>query len=134
MATQPVAPDQPAPASGLRIREIQTRVERIRGKDVIVPVLDADGKEIELFSLDIPQDVEAEGGAAVEACLVAARQGPTTLAAFYAVRAEARAAEIAAQALADAALLDELAPNPAPAARVAEGSPTASTFDEGAES
>lgn len=69
---------------GLRIRHIQTKpllddkgkqVKTPDGRDATTPVLDADGKEIELYSIEIPADVEAEGAAAIDA-YVAAQLAP----------------------------------------------------------
>jgi hypothetical protein len=65
--TTPVAP------SGLRIREIltQTITETVDGVAVprVVPALDKNGQEIEVYSIPIPQHVEAEGADAVTAHL-----------------------------------------------------------------
>lgn len=47
----------------LRVRDIKTKV--VDGK--IVPELDANGQEVELWTVDVPADVEAAGDAAVEA-------------------------------------------------------------------
>lgn len=67
--------------SGLRIREIATKVERqtIDGQevDVVVPLLDADGREVELSSVVVPQRVEAEGSEAVEAHVLEHLTAPT---------------------------------------------------------
>lgn len=61
----------PAIPSGLRIREIltQTITETVDGVPVlrVVPSLDAEGHEIEVYSIPIPQAVEAEGTDAVTA-------------------------------------------------------------------
>lgn len=43
---------------GMRIRRIQTERKVINGKTVVVPVLDDQGQEIELFSVDVPQEIE----------------------------------------------------------------------------
>lgn len=55
----------PALPSGLRVREIQTTTVEIGGETRIVPVL-VDGHEVELSSIEIPQDVESEGNEAIE--------------------------------------------------------------------
>jgi hypothetical protein len=53
---------------GLRIRHIKLDAEA-------KPALDAQGREIELWSVDVPAEVEAEGGAAIDA-YVAAQLAP----------------------------------------------------------
>lgn len=65
----------PAAPSGLRIREIKTRLETREevkhrtGSDtaepIPVPELDEEGREIELSSVDVPQHVEHEGADAI---------------------------------------------------------------------
>jgi hypothetical protein len=52
-------------SGGLRVREIATTTVVIDGVSTIVPVLDAEGREIELSSVVVPQDIEAEGREAV---------------------------------------------------------------------
>ena len=64
------------------VRDIKTKVvpvtEKVDDKDVpvmkdgqpvtkIVPELDAQGREIELWSVTVPQEVEAKGGPAIDA-------------------------------------------------------------------
>lgn len=44
---------------GTRIRQIQTEKKVVDGKPVVVPVLDDAGQEIELWSIDIPPDLES---------------------------------------------------------------------------
>lgn len=39
----------------------------------VVPELDADGREIELWSITVPQEIEAKGGKAVDAFVAAER-------------------------------------------------------------
>jgi hypothetical protein len=67
--------------SGLRVREIATKVvqQEIDGVlvDVTVPLLDEDGREIELSSVVVPQRVEAEGGDAVDAHVLEQLTAPT---------------------------------------------------------
>lgn len=46
---------------GMRLRRIQTTTKKVDGKDVVVPVLDGDGKEIELWSIDVPSEIEHLG-------------------------------------------------------------------------
>jgi len=53
----------------LRIRQIQTTTDK-DGK--VVPVLDADGREIELSSIEVPLEVELQGGDAVDTYVAAA--------------------------------------------------------------
>lgn len=48
----------------LTIRHIQTTTD---AEGTIRPTLDADGREIELWSVDVPRSVEAEGGEAIDA-------------------------------------------------------------------
>lgn len=63
------------------VREIETEVvpvtEKKDGKEVpvmkegkpvtkVVPKLDAEGREIEISAIEIPREVEAEGGAAID--------------------------------------------------------------------
>jgi hypothetical protein len=48
--------------SGMRVRQIQTQL--VNGKPA--PVLDAQGQEVELWAVDVPQMIEAAGGAVVD--------------------------------------------------------------------
>jgi hypothetical protein len=63
---------------GTRIRQVQTVTKVVAGKPVVTPVLDGQGQEIELWSIDVPPELEAEGlpkdldcsdRAAVEECI-----------------------------------------------------------------
>jgi hypothetical protein len=58
--------DAPVP-SGLRVREILVERKMIDGKLVITPALDEQGQEIEVYSIPVPQHIEAEGAEAIEA-------------------------------------------------------------------
>lgn len=69
----------------LRVRHIQTTTEPVleNGKPVLVdgkpleravPVLDEAGREIEIYSIEIPPEVEAEGGDAINAYVAAQRE------------------------------------------------------------
>lgn len=55
---------------GLRIREIKTTITKA---GETVPVLDEHGQEIELWAVDVPLSVEAQGPAAVDAYVAAQR-------------------------------------------------------------
>lgn len=47
----------------LRIRHIQTTTATAKdGTTTVVPVLDAEGRELELWAVDIPSDIEATEG------------------------------------------------------------------------
>lgn len=46
---------------GMRLRRIQTTTKTVNGKSVVVPVLDDHGQEIELWSIDVPREIEALG-------------------------------------------------------------------------
>lgn len=45
----------------MRIRHIQTETKTIAGKPVVVPVLDDQGQEIELWSVEVPRAIAANG-------------------------------------------------------------------------
>lgn len=47
---------------GIRIRNIKTETRTINGVKTVVPVLDANGNDIELWSVDVPPEIEADGG------------------------------------------------------------------------
>jgi hypothetical protein len=67
------------------VRHIKTQVVPVLGADNmplvengrpvtrVVPELDADGQEIVLWSVEIPSEVEAEGGEAIDAYVAAQR-------------------------------------------------------------
>jgi hypothetical protein len=65
----------PSP-SGLRFRQIRTTTETFTDdlgatQTRVVPLLDEHGREIEVSSIDVPLDVEANGGEAVQAHVAA---------------------------------------------------------------
>jgi hypothetical protein len=63
---------------GLRLREVAgTRVENKDGSTTFVPQLDEQGNEIELWSVDVPQEIEAKGGAAIDAYVAQQRAAST---------------------------------------------------------
>lgn len=45
----------------MRIRQIKTEKKVVGGQLTTVPVLDEQGQEIELWAVDVPREVEAEG-------------------------------------------------------------------------
>lgn len=60
----------------IRVRYIETETVQIDGKDAIRPKLDADGKEVEIYSIEIPAEIENEGGAAIDAYVAAQLASP----------------------------------------------------------
>lgn len=50
----------------LRVRHIETETVVVDGKEITRPKLDADGHEIEIYSIEIPPEIEAEGQAAID--------------------------------------------------------------------
>jgi hypothetical protein len=78
MTPQPPAP----PASGFTVRHIRTTTvtEVVDGATVtrVVPMLDANGQEIEISSIDVPLEIEAEGGQALADFLARTRLTLTT--------------------------------------------------------
>lgn len=46
---------------GLSIRQIKTEKKVVNGKTTVVPVLDANGQEQVLWSIDLPPELEAAG-------------------------------------------------------------------------
>lgn len=54
--------------SGMRVRQIQTQTvpDPKTGKATVVPVLDAQGNEIELYAVHVPQILEACDGTVAE--------------------------------------------------------------------
>lgn len=55
----------------LRVRHIKTTSVPTEDGSKIVPARDEQGHEIELYSIDVPQEIEAEGGAAIDAFVAA---------------------------------------------------------------
>lgn len=52
--------------SGMRVKDIQTTSAIVNGKTVVTPVLDSQGKEIEIYAVQVPQSIEAVEGTAAE--------------------------------------------------------------------
>jgi small-conductance mechanosensitive channel len=87
--------------SGLRIREILTERKTIDGELVTVPALDAQGKEIEIYSIEVPREIEIEGAEAIDAHVAQVR-----------ARLNLTAPEVISIALPDPVPVIETAPNP----------------------
>lgn len=63
---------------GTRVRHIQSETKIVDGKKVVVPVLDKDGNEIEIYSIAVPPEVVHEGGDAIAAHVQKQLAAPVT--------------------------------------------------------
>lgn len=58
----------------MRVVEIKTKKVTEGSVTKVVPVLDESGREIETFAVEVPREVEAKGGAAIDAYIAEARR------------------------------------------------------------